>query len=116
MNDPYYNPEKFGLTKIAEMEWSEPCYSFDMTVAWLDANGKLYWGSDSGCSCPSPFESTGLDSLDTGSFFDLDKEINERLGNDNEYYSGGSFARNNAVEFLGRVRTATLAASQNRDS
>lgn len=104
MTDVYYNPENFGLTKIAEMEWSEPCYSFDMTVAWLDSEGKLYWGSDSGCSCPSPFESQGLDDLSTGSFFDLDREVQERLND--TYYK--DYATRESVDFLGAVRAATL--------
>jgi hypothetical protein len=58
----YYNPEKYGLTVVGEIEWSEPCYSFDTTVVWKDKDGIYYWASDSGCSCPSPFEE--LNSLD----------------------------------------------------
>ena len=55
-NNPYYNPDKCGLVPVCEIEWSEPDYSFDTTVIWKAENGKLYTASDSGCSCPMPFE------------------------------------------------------------
>ena len=55
-NNPYYSPEKCGLSVVCEVEWSEPDYSFDTTVVWKAGNGKLYTASDSGCSCPTPFE------------------------------------------------------------
>jgi hypothetical protein len=64
MNDPYYSPEKFGLRTIGEVQWGEACYSFDLTVVWQDVTtGALYYADDSGCSCPSPFESIGRDQL-----------------------------------------------------
>ena len=52
----YYHPEKSALTKVAELELSEPCYSFDLVVAWINGEGDWYIASDSGCSCPTPFE------------------------------------------------------------
>lgn len=67
-NDPdlYNQPEKFGIKIIGTVEWSEPCYSFDTTVVaeGVDPDGVIYYVfSDSGCSCPSPFESyTSLDN------------------------------------------------------
>jgi hypothetical protein len=51
----YSAPEKFGLTIVAELE-KDLSYSFDKLVVWRDANGKLYFAGDAGCSCPSPFE------------------------------------------------------------
>lgn len=57
----YSSPEKFGLV---EVEWSDGCYQFDLTVVWRDTQtGALYFADDSGCSCPVPFESTGRDNL-----------------------------------------------------
>lgn len=53
--NPYYDPAEAGLVKVAEVDLSEPFYSFDLLVVWADADG-LYLGTDSGCSCPSPFE------------------------------------------------------------
>lgn len=49
------NPEKHGLTVVAEADLSEPNYSFDRIAVWADAEG-FYLATDSGCSCPSPFE------------------------------------------------------------
>lgn len=53
--DVYHQPEKFGLEPIGEIEWTEPDYSFDFTVVWKK-DSDYYFASDSGCSCPSPFE------------------------------------------------------------
>jgi hypothetical protein len=54
-NNPYYHPEVHGLVKVDEAYLSEPDYSFDILAVWADADG-FYLGTDSGCSCPSPFE------------------------------------------------------------
>jgi len=55
-DNPLYHPEKHGLTLVAEVELSEPCYSFDTLAVWRGPKG-YYMGTDSGCSCPTPFES-----------------------------------------------------------
>lgn len=61
----YYNPQDYGLEIVGELEWSEPCYDFDMTVVWKEKRGTYWIGDDSGCSCPSPFEDiTEKDELD----------------------------------------------------
>ncbi len=65
-DDVYASPEKHGLRTIGEIEWDpEASYSFDLTVLWYHEETKtVYAGSDSGCSCPSPFESVySLDGL-----------------------------------------------------
>ena len=55
--DPYNEPEKFGLTFVAEVDDKDASYSFNKMVVWRrDSDGKLFWAADSGCSCPSPFE------------------------------------------------------------
>jgi hypothetical protein len=56
VSNVYYNPEDFGLKVIAELNDPHASWDFQDTVFWTD--GKLVYGaSDSGCSCPSPFES-----------------------------------------------------------
>jgi hypothetical protein len=56
-NNPYYNPEKYGLEVVGDIEWSDAFYQFDMTVVWFHPESKKYYiAHDSGCSCPSPFE------------------------------------------------------------
>lgn len=52
----YYNPENCGLeiVEVTEDPWAD--YSFHYVILWKHLKtGKLYWGEDSGCSCPSPF-------------------------------------------------------------
>lgn len=55
--NPYYDPEKRGLTILGEIDWDDDCYQYDMTVVWIvNATGELVYGRSSGCSCGSPFE------------------------------------------------------------
>lgn len=59
---PYTNPEGFDLTYVGAVEWNGNRYEFNLTAVWVDEEGTYFWASDSGCSCPSPFEwLTGLD-------------------------------------------------------
>lgn len=44
------------LTEVDELEMSPPDYNFDLVRVWKDQNGVHWWGADSGCSCPSPYE------------------------------------------------------------
>lgn len=56
MKNPYYNPEDHDLTILGEVEVAG-VYSFDKIVVWRrNSDGSLFWQTDSGCSCPSPFE------------------------------------------------------------
>jgi hypothetical protein len=64
MDNIYYNPEAYGLTIVDSIDSGES-YDFDMVAIWRDVDGNLYWATDSGCSCPTPFESyTDVASLD----------------------------------------------------
>lgn len=64
-DDVYYNPEKFGLTTVGEIEWDNESYSFNLTAVFRNEQGEYFMASDSGCSCPSPFESfTSVEMLD----------------------------------------------------
>lgn len=61
-DDVYCAPEKFGLTIVGSLS-ADLCYEFSMLVVWQRAaDGALFWDTDSGCSCPSPFE--GCKSVD----------------------------------------------------
>lgn len=55
-DNPYYSPSKCGL-EIFESIDTAGSYEFDMLVVWkkLDDN-TLWYDTDSGCSCPSPFD------------------------------------------------------------
>lgn len=44
------------------------CYDFYLFGVWI-VDGKGYWTTDSGCSCPSPFEDVcSVDDLEEGDF------------------------------------------------
>lgn len=51
----YYNPEKCGLAIVAQIEREDLSYEYDITLL-LKRGEKFYLASDSGCSCPTPFE------------------------------------------------------------
>jgi hypothetical protein len=65
MTNVYYDPEEFGLETVGTIELAEPDYSFDFGVVWYHpASERFYFATDSGCSCPTPFDDyADLDSL-----------------------------------------------------
>lgn len=103
--DPYHQPEAFGLTLLGSVDRYEPDYSFDIVAVWYHEDGRLFVGSDSGCSCPSPFE-------DSTSLADLTEvqgwgELQSRL---QELAPGGSYGTSNRTyevecgEIIAKVR------------
>jgi hypothetical protein len=44
----YYDPAKFGLTPIGEIDFSSGSYEFDILAVWRDHSGAFRWGRDSG--------------------------------------------------------------------
>lgn len=103
LNDVYYNPEHFGLTKIAEHDLSEPDYSFDLLVAWKNGDG-IFLGTDSGCSCPSPFESFGgVDDL-TGPLT-VDQAVEEATSIKGTGYGAG-YDLAGFADFISAIREA----------
>lgn len=57
----YSNPENVGLEIVGTLDASE-AYEFDILLVVRDvATGRVYLDTDSGCSCPTPFE--GVDGL-----------------------------------------------------
>jgi hypothetical protein len=79
--NPYYYPEKSGLEKVAELDFSSGIYEFDLTVVWTHGDEKkFYWASDSGCSCPSPFEDFHeFEQLQSGGFKQIRDELTRRF-------------------------------------
>ena len=78
--DPYYQPEKFDLEKVGEIDMYEPNYDFDIIAVWrhIETN-EVYWARDSGCSCPSPFEDyhslDDLTKLVSANFDEFEREV-----------------------------------------
>lgn len=56
MKNIYYNPEAFNLEIMGDVDVAGS-YEFDILVVFKDIEtNKLYYDTDSGCSCPTPFE------------------------------------------------------------
>ncbi len=60
--NPYYNSDSLGLDPLI-FEESGLCYAYNTLCFW-SINGKVYTASDSGCSCPTPFEQYEGDTLE----------------------------------------------------
>lgn len=104
----YYSPEAFGLTVVAEIDYSDGDYNFDHRVVWKDNNNIFYTGRNAGCSCPSPFEDihdvSELDRLDINV---LEAELREE---NSSSYSHITVA--DAQDFITNVRVAWNEAGQ----
>ena len=84
LTDIYYNPEHYGLQVVGEISWDDEPYQFDLTAVWTDGD-KYYWASDSGCSCPSPFESFHRGNIESGTKYDLHNYLMQRATDYDEY-------------------------------
>lgn len=77
----YSNPDNLGYRTIEEIELSEPCYSFDLLVVWENkVDGTLWYATDSGCSCPSPFEETTVEDLRPFDYSEIESIVREGYG------------------------------------
>lgn len=78
--NPYYDPEKFGLQIIGEVDYSSGSYEFDLTVVWRDmTSGRLLYADDSGCSCPSPFDQHGIDTMTPATPHEVGRHLSDRV-------------------------------------
>lgn len=65
MSDIWYSPERFGLELVGYVDFSSGMYEFDYSAVWYRAaDDAWFYGTDSGCSCPSPFDGRGVESLE----------------------------------------------------
>lgn len=61
----YYRPEAFGATTVAHAWVEDLSYEYDEFAVWR-VGDRFYWASDSGCSCPIPFEEVTLETAASG--------------------------------------------------
>ena len=61
--NPYYNPEKLGLT-MNEFNESGMCYEYNTLCFFLTGDGRIYSAQDSGCSCPIPFDGYKAETME----------------------------------------------------
>lgn len=109
--DVYYQPEKFGLTPVAEIDYSSGSYEFHIRVVWRHSSGLILTARDAGCSCPSPFED--VTSLEDTELFDYDvieAEVASHMGE-----SWSDVTPLVAADFLNRVRRASKDAVKPAD-
>lgn len=100
--DVYNQPEKFGIEVVGSIDLAEPCYSFDMFVVWKrpkpDGTYEFGWLTDSGCSCPSPFEdNTNVNDIHWGTALDVSIGLGQTL--EEGYYTDAEKA-NSHDEFF----------------
>lgn len=90
----YSEPEKLGLEVVGEADDEMASYSFDMFVIWRDQRGNLYFASDSGCSCPSPFEDYKKvsDLTKAADAAEIHAALDEWAGQDSDYRRGAPSA------------------------
>lgn len=86
----YYDPEKFGLEQVAEIDFSDGYYQFDYLVVWKDKDDRLYYAEDSGCSCPSPFETFTRETVTpVVEWEEIISRLHHRVAEEGEYARSG---------------------------
>lgn len=45
-----------SLAYVGSFDWDHEQWQFNITQVWKEARGRYFVASDSGCSCPMPFE------------------------------------------------------------
>ncbi|MFE6493402.1 hypothetical protein [Streptomyces sp. NPDC057748] len=97
--DVYSSPEKFGLTTVGTLS-ADLYYEFSMLVVWRRTeDGVLFWGTDSGCSCPSPFE--GCTSVNELRRVD---DVSEFVREARLWVSGQDIERDDVERLIRKVR------------
>lgn len=105
MDNIYYDPGKFGLTLLGELDFSSGYYEFDYTAVWSDSSGTLYYLDDSGCSCPSPFEDYNVSDLVETDYDRLNSHLKARLREQN-YYTPQYVTMESIINFMERIKNA----------
>lgn len=60
----YGDPHTNDFEELASIEWDGEPWQFNMTAIFHHKpSGALFYATDSGCSCPSPFEGTTTEHL-----------------------------------------------------
>jgi hypothetical protein len=87
--NPYYDtnnkPNEVGLVKLGELDEADLSYEYNtLLVVKHEPTGRIFYATDSGCSCPTPFEdyhfsdpdNTNLEEIKVGdSFTSFQREV-----------------------------------------
>lgn len=111
----YYNPEKFDLAIVVGVDFADS-WEFKKVVVWRhERSGELFFGMDSGCSCPTPFEDfSGVKDLRPvpGSLNLLADAVREYFNYDFVPGEDGQRAEELLSQFLDNVRLASKPQRQ----
>lgn len=108
--------EKLGLEVFASFDDPQASYSFDEFKIWeRKSDGALFYGEDSGCSCPSPFEDVkslaDLTPITMGASYDSFERDFAKYCANNEYSESYRYVDiNEEAALLARVRDHLKAA------
>ena len=61
--NPYYDYEKLDL-EMFEVNEPDMSYEFNTLCFWSTGDGRVFSASDSGCSCPIPFENYESETIE----------------------------------------------------
>lgn len=61
--NPHYDYKELGLEMLT-YDQPDMSYEFNTLCFWSTDDGRVYSASDSGCSCPTPFEDYEGNTLD----------------------------------------------------
>ena len=104
----YYATDKsIGITLIGCMDDPNADYSFDLFFVFRDdASGRIFYGRDSGCSCPAPFENDTWNGPDDNTFDEVTKQTYDSFINEmwNDFYKGHSSLQDEKREIENKVK------------
>lgn len=106
----YVHPEKYGLEIVACVDAYEPDYSFDLFLILREkATGKLFVASDSGCSCPMPFEDHDFpqDFTEVKTWEDVKREYNAHFPENDYGWRNRASIQEARSRVVGAIRSGT---------
>lgn len=107
-NNPYASPQLCGLEIFQELD-TAGSYEFDKFVIWKKLYDEtLWWDTDSGCSCPSPFDNSDhghdLKQVTDETVYNFDKALNNHPEITTEQYNS---IKKKVLDYLFKRRILT---------
>lgn len=76
----YYNPKNCGLEIVATLDEPDLSYEYNTFLVVKDIyTGRLFYATDSGCSCPTPFENYHFRGADDTDLQEITKQNLEQF-------------------------------------